>query len=142
MSIEGVYKTKLDIIPTQGGKVFHGFKNLSIEDKLDIQEVYFSTIKYKQIRGWKLHKKMTLNLVVPIGKVRISLIKDDIKQNDKLIKYEEILSQDPYFRLTIPPGIWFAFEGLDNGQNLVCNIADYLHDPDEVKRKEINFFKT
>ena len=84
---------------------------------------------------------MTLNLVVPIGKVRISLIKEDINHNNKLIKYEEILSQDPYFRLTIPPGIWFAFEGLGNGQNLVCNIANFLHDPDEVKRKDINFFK-
>ena len=107
-------------------------------------EVLPSKVPQPLTQSWYSHStqsKMTLNLVVPIGKVRISLIKEDINHNNKLIKYEEILSQDPYFRLTIPPGIWFAFEGLGNGQNLVCNIANFLHDPDEVKRKDINFFK-
>ena len=53
-------------------------------------------------------------------------------------KYGIILSQNPYFRLTIPPGIWFGFKGISEGLNLICNVADIPHDPDEVLRKEIN----
>jgi len=140
MNIDGVFKTELSIIPTQGGNVLHGFKNLSSPDIIDIKEVYFSTIDFQQVRGWKMHTKMTLNLIVPIGKIRISLIQDSALNQGKFIKHEEILSQDPYFRLTIPPGIWFSFEGVASGQNLICNIADRAHDPDEIKRKDINFF--
>lgn len=140
MNIDGVFKTELSIIPTQGGNVLHAYKNLSSLDFIKIKEVYFSTIKFQQVRGWKMHTKMTLNLIVPVGKIRISLIQDKAFNQDKFSKHEEILSQDPYFRLTIPPGIWFSFEGLASGQSLICNIADHAHDPDEVKRKDINFF--
>jgi dTDP-4-dehydrorhamnose 3,5-epimerase len=39
--------------------------------------------------------------------------------------------------LTVPPGIWFGFEGLENNDNLVLNIADIPHEPDEVERMGI-----
>ncbi len=140
MTIEGVFKTKLNIIPTSGGSVLHGYKHIGDIDSHEINEVYFSTIKYKQVRAWKMHTKMTLNLVVPIGSVRIRLIKENGMNGKSLKRQNEILSQDPYFRLTIPPGIWFSMEGLTTGKNLICNIADYAHDPDEVIKKDPNFF--
>tara|TARA_B100000575_G_C22915325_1_gene531307 strand:+ start:150 stop:575 length:426 start_codon:yes stop_codon:yes gene_type:complete len=140
MSIEGVYKTKLNIIPTSGGNVLHGYKHISDINPQEIKEVYFSTIKYKQVRAWKMHTKMTVNLVVPIGSVRIKLIKENDNSGENLKTQNEVLSQDPYFRLTIPPGIWFSMEGLTEGDNLICNIADYAHDPKEVLKKDLNFF--
>ena len=33
-------------------------------------EIYFSNINSLCIKAWKKHKIMTLNLIVPIGKVR------------------------------------------------------------------------
>ena len=47
------------------------------------------------------------------------------------------MSQNPYFRLTVPPGIWFGFKGLSEGLNIVCNIADIEHDKNEISRKSI-----
>ena len=81
-------KTDLKVIKTDGGNVLHGYleKNL---DRIDVKEVYFSTIKKSQFRGWKMHKKMTLNLIVPVGEVKVHLIKVGLK--DKLNKHFEIL---------------------------------------------------
>ena len=126
------------MIKTDGGNVLHGYleKNL---DRIDVKEVYFSTIKKSQFRGWKMHKKMTLNLIVPIGEVRVHLVKEDSSKQG-FARDEVILSQSPYFRLTVNPGIWFAFEGLSSTDSLICNIANLAHDPKEVSRRDYNSF--
>jgi dTDP-4-dehydrorhamnose 3,5-epimerase len=38
----------------------------------------------------------------------------------------------------VPPNIWFAFKGVGEGINMLTNIADISHDPNEVLRKELN----
>ena len=43
-----------------------------------------------------------------------------------------------YCRLSVPPGIWFGFKGMDKNLNLVMNISDLEHDPNEVQRKDIS----
>jgi dTDP-4-dehydrorhamnose 3,5-epimerase len=50
----------------------------------------------------------------------------------------EEIGVDRYVRLTVPPGIWFGFKGLGEPQSLLLNIADILHDPDEVERRVIS----
>ena len=81
---------------------------------------------------------MTLNLVVPVGKVLFCFLdaRDQSETFSETLKI--VLSQDPYFRLTIPPGIWFGFKGLDASLNLIANVANIPHDPVEVLRKEID----
>ena len=135
--LEGIFKTDLNIITSENGIVMHGIKNID-NGFVDFGEVYFSTVEQETIKAWKLHKKMTLNLIVPVGKVLFCFMdaRDTSKTYNKIHKV--ILSQELYSRLTIPPGIWFGFKGLSNGLNLVCNVADIIHDPDEVLRKEIN----
>jgi len=34
-----------------------------------------------------------------------------------------------------------AFEGLDEGMNLLLNMADMEHDPDEVERADLDRFE-
>jgi len=131
-------KQNLKIIPTDGGAVLHAYIKDN-PDKIDIHEVYFSTIQYSQIRGWKKHNFMTINLIVPIGEVRVHLVREDSSKQG-FTRDEVILSQSPYFRLTVPPGIWFAFEGLSISDSLICNIANLEHDPKEVSRKDYNSF--
>jgi len=81
---------------------------------------------------------MTLNLFVPIGEVLFYFV-DIRKDSDSFNKScKIILSQKPYTRLTVPPGIWFGFKGLSDYLNLICNVADIPHDPKEVLRKEID----
>ena len=130
-------KTDLNIIEADSGSVYHGLKNTDNGFK-DFGEVYFSSVKNDLIKAWKLHKEMTLNLIVPIGAVQFFFFDVREKSNTFNQTYKVILSQNPYFRLTVPPGIWFGFKGISDGLNLICNIADIPHDPDEVLRKELN----
>ena len=133
--LEGMTKTNLDIFVAETGSVFHALKKTDTGYK-NFGEVYFSTIIEDAVKAWKLHQNMTLNLIVPVGKVLFCFIdaREKSRTNNKL--YKIILSQKPYFRLTVPPGIWFGFKGISKGLNLICNVADIAHDPKEVLRKE------
>ena len=42
-----------------------------------------------------------------------------------------------YSRITVPPGIWFGFQGLMPSPNLILNIGNLPHDPSEVDLKNL-----
>ena len=98
-------------------------------------EVYFSWVESGAFKGWKRHLKMTLNLAVPIGAVKFVFCDDDGGIR------EERIGEERYVRLTVPPGIWFGFKGVHNPSSLVVNVADIVHDPDEVERRDIHEFE-
>jgi dTDP-4-dehydrorhamnose 3,5-epimerase len=135
--LDGIIKTPLKKINLDDGSVFHGMKKNDI-GFVDFGEVYFSFINKDAIKGWKLHKKMTLNLIAPIGEIKFNFIdfRPDSKTYNSL--FEINLSEKDYCRLTVPPNIWFAFKGVGEGINMLTNIADISHDPNEVLRKELN----
>ena len=137
--IESIQQYKLGVIEAEEGAVLHFIKKTDNGFR-EFGEVYFSTVNKESIKAWKLHKRMTLNLVVPVGQVMFHFI--DSRPNS--INYNKIetivLSQNPYTRLTVPPMFWFGFKGLSDGLNLISNQADLEHDPDEVERKPIESF--
>ena len=53
------------------GDVLHALKD-SESEFCGFKEAYFSTIKNNKIKAWKMHLKMTMNLVVPVGKVQFN----------------------------------------------------------------------
>ena len=53
----------------EDGDVLHALK-CSEKEFYGFEEVYFSTIKKNKIKAWKKHNRMTMNLVVPVGKVQ------------------------------------------------------------------------
>lgn len=130
--LAGVTLTPLKRIEHEKGDVLHGMKS-SEASFSGFGETYFSTVIKDEVKAWKCHKKMVLNLIVPAGAVKFVVI--DLA-NTKLT-FESILSKDNYSRLTIQPGLWFGFKGVGDGLNLVCNIASIEHDPEEVIRKEL-----
>jgi dTDP-4-dehydrorhamnose 3,5-epimerase len=87
------------------------------------------------IKAWKLHKKMYMNLIVPVGLIRFVFCMDDKFKNN--FRIEEIGYQS-YSRITVPPGIWFGFMGLGEQKNLILNIANIEHDPNEIERLDTN----
>jgi dTDP-4-dehydrorhamnose 3,5-epimerase len=125
----------LKVIDTKGGNVMHAMKNTDLGYK-GFGEAYFSEIEYKSVKAWKRHKEMTLNLIVPVGKVRFILFDD--RENLKGIFKEFIIGHDSYSRLTVPPLVWFGFQGLKKNISTVLNIANITHDPNEVDRKNID----
>ena len=137
--IKEVVITKLDIINTIGGSVMHTMK-ASSAGYAGFGEAYFSQVDKGAIKAWKRHKKMTLNLVVPVGEIRFVLFDDREVLNTQF--QEIIISKDDYYRLTVPPMVWMGFQGLSEGSAMLLNIANIEHDPDEVNRKkmsEINY---
>ncbi|MBF0439526.1 MAG: dTDP-4-dehydrorhamnose 3,5-epimerase, partial [Magnetococcales bacterium] len=52
----------------------------------------------------------------------------------------EEVGESRYVRLTVPPGIWFGFQGRATHSSLLMNIADIEHDSAEVLRKVVDDF--
>ena len=126
--------TQLDVIDTPGGNVMHAMKETSA-GYAGFSEAYFSQIDKGAIKAWKRHKKMTLNLIVPVGEIKFVLFDDREVTNNQF--QEIIISKDNYCRLTVPPMVWVGFQGLSNDGSMLLNIANVEHDPDEVDRQEI-----
>jgi dTDP-4-dehydrorhamnose 3,5-epimerase len=137
--LEGMIKTDLKIIEAESGSVLHALKKTD-HGFQEFGEVYFSIVVKDAVKAWKMHQRMTLNLIVPVGSVLFCFMDVRDKSNTLNETCKIILSQDPYFRLTVPPGIWFGFKGVSNGLNLICNVADMPHEPHEVIRKDIDEF--
>ena len=95
-------------------------------------EAYFSTINQGEIKGWKKHTKMTLNLVVVTGEIEFVIYN---KSNFFNVK----LSKKNYQRLTVKPGLWLAFKGLST-ENIMLNLASIEHNPDESVNVGLNAF--
>jgi dTDP-4-dehydrorhamnose 3,5-epimerase len=131
VTISHIITTPLKRVNMEEGDVLHGIKNTD-KGFLAFGEAYFSSINYGAIKGWKRHLNMTLNLVVPVGKIQFVFLDE---QGNFL---EEKIGSENYIRITIPPGIWFAFKGLENPSSLLLNIADIPHDPNEIERKDLS----
>ena len=91
---------------------------------------------YNVIKGWKRHTKMTMNLVVPVVQVRVVFSSLDSSSTHRFRVIE--IGVDCYSRITVPPGIWFAFQGLYPSTSMILNLASITHDPAEVERLPLN----
>ena len=135
--IEGVILTPLNKIYHPKGDVFNGMKKIDA-GFAGFGEAYFSTINNGEIKGWNRHKRMTLNFVVPIGKVTF-VIYDDRKESKSKGNFLKVtLSQTNYQRLTVSPGLLLAFKGNSNTENIILNIANMAHDPKEIEKIDLN----
>jgi dTDP-4-dehydrorhamnose 3,5-epimerase len=135
--VDGVTVTPLKVISDQKGKILHGLKKSDPEFN-QFGEAYFSTIFPEAVKGWKQHQQMTLNLLVPIGKIRVVIFDDRPGSRTYGLFQEVLLCPENHHRLTIAPGLWVAFQGIGQGENLLLNIADLEHDPKEALNKELD----
>lgn len=140
MNLNDILVTPLRRIETVGGDVLHGIKQQDV-GYAGFGEAYFSWVSDGAVKAWKRHTQMTMNVVVPVGQVRFvfcCINTDGIEA----FRVEE-LGVERYVRITVPPGIWFGFQGVGATQSLVLNIASIPHDPKEVERlalADINYF--
>jgi dTDP-4-dehydrorhamnose 3,5-epimerase len=127
--IEGIEVTNLKIVPNDKGEIYHGLKSSDICFN-GFGEAYFTTINKGFVKGWKKHNSMISNLLVPTGIIRLVFYDDRINSSTKNNANIFELSNLNYKRITVNPGIWFAFEGLGEF-NLLLNISNIVHDPNE-----------
>lgn len=132
--MDGVILTPLKQIHNPKGDIFHAMKES--DNGFDgFGEAYFSTINKDDIKGWKKHTKMTLNLVVPIGEIEF-IFYDEISQEFMNVK----LSQNNYRRLTVQSNLWMAFRGIGE-YNMLLNLASIEHNPTEAVKVDLEEIK-
>ncbi len=131
MKLADILITPLRQIEIAGGDVLHAMKQTDA-GYTGFGEAYFSWVSAGAIKAWKRHTQMTMNVVVPVGQVRF-VFRSLNANGAEEFRVEEI-GENRYARITVPPGIWFGFQGLNAQQSLVLNIASIAHDPNEVER--------
>lgn len=139
--IEGIIVTPLKRIPNLKGDILHAIRK-SDKGFNGFGEAYFSTIRCGEIKGWKKHTLMTMNIVVLIGTIRFVIYDDRTSSSTHGYFNEFIIGEKNYQRITIPPGLWVAFQGVGREINYLLNIANLEHDPQEavnISLSEINF---
>jgi dTDP-4-dehydrorhamnose 3,5-epimerase len=122
------------------GDIFHAMSISSVGFS-GFGEAYFSTIRHREIKGWKRHLKATLNFVVIKGSIRFFILKDlySFKFDNRENIFEILLGPSVnYSRLTIPPGFWVAFTGVSEDLSILLNISNFEHDPNEAENKPVN----
>ena len=132
--IDGMLLTPLREIAAPGGAVLHAMKAADAGYH-GFGEAYFSTVDRGAVKGWKRHLRMTLNLVVPAGEIRFVLHDPREASPTRGVTASVRLSRTAnYQRLTVPPGIWMAFQGVAAPSSMLLNVADLPHDPAEAER--------
>jgi dTDP-4-dehydrorhamnose 3,5-epimerase len=130
----GAVVTPTRRIANPKGDVYHGLKSTD-DTYRGFGEAYFSVVHHGATKGWKRHNLMTLNLVVPVGTIEFHLRSDDGSVAESIQ-----LGQRNYARLTVPPGVWMAFSGIDAPLNLLLNVASIPHDPAEAVNLPLEHF--
>ncbi len=132
ITLNDILVTQLARINVESGDVLHGVKKSDIGFD-GFGEAYFSWVNACSVKGWKCHTRMTMNIIVPVGKVKFVFYMQETNE----YRVEEI-GTDRYVRLTIPPGIWFGFQGNSSGQSLVLNVANIVHNQNEIKHLNLS----
>jgi dTDP-4-dehydrorhamnose 3,5-epimerase len=135
--MEGVTLHPLKHIQNPKGDLFHALRSFD-EGYVGFGEAYFTQVHHGVAKGWKRHNRMTLNLVVVVGKVKF-VIYDDRENSQTFGKFEEVIlsPEDNYQRLTLAPGLWMAFYGEGEGTSMLMDIIPEPHDDSEGDRKDI-----
>ena len=129
--MDGVILTPLKEILHPKGNIYHAIKKSDV-GFMGFGEAYFSTVKKDDIKGWKKHTAMTLNIIVPLGEIEFVIYNDSTDEF-----FNVTLSRKNYQRLSVSPGLWMAFRGLGS-ENMLLNLASIEHDPSEAESKVLS----
>ena len=132
--IEGVNIIPKKQIIDERGKIMHMIRN---DDKnfTKFGEIYFSYSNPNTVKAWHLHKRMTVNYVCVVGKIKLVLF-DDRKNSKTRGEIQEIfMTTENYNLVSVPPGVWNGFKSIENKFSIIANCSDIPHDPEEMLRK-------
>jgi dTDP-4-dehydrorhamnose 3,5-epimerase len=131
--IHDVRVTQLRRIPDERGAIFHMLRSDSPGFER-FGEIYFSLVYPGVVKGWHIHRRMTLNYAVPVGMVKLVCYDDLPGSPTRGVVQELHVGELQYVLVTIPPDVWNGFKGVGTSPALVANCATEPHDPDEIER--------
>ena len=101
---------------------------------LEFGEIYFSTVYPGVIKGWHLHREVTLNYAVISGMIKLVLYDDREASPTRGEVMELFIGDNNYQLVTVPPLVWNGFKGIGTQEAIVANCATHPHDPEEIQR--------
>jgi dTDP-4-dehydrorhamnose 3,5-epimerase len=133
--IEGVLTIPLRKIPDERGMVMHMLRSDAPHFE-KFGEIYFSVVYPGVIKGWHLHKEMTLNYAVISGMIKLVLYDERPGSPTKGELQELFIGEANYMLVRIPPGVWNGTKGIAMAPSIIANCATLAHTPDEIMRMD------
>ncbi len=133
--IDGVAVRPLRQIPDERGKIMHMLRADAPHFE-QFGEIYFSCVYPGAIKAWHIHKAMTLNYAVIVGRIKLVLYDDREQSPTRGELMELFIGDGNYALVTIPPRIWNGFKGIGTETAIVANCATLPHDPEEIERMD------
>jgi dTDP-4-dehydrorhamnose 3,5-epimerase len=130
--IHGVEIISLRRIPDERGCIYHMLRN-DAPHFTAFGEIYFSGVYAGAVKGWHIHRLMTLRYAVPVGAIKLVLFDERAGSPTKGEIQEIFLGEQNYALVLIPPLVWNGFKGI-SAHSLVANCPDRPHSPDEIDR--------
>jgi dTDP-4-dehydrorhamnose 3,5-epimerase len=131
--IEGVEVVPLRRIPDERGTIFHMLR-VSDPHFREFGEIYFTSIYPGVIKGWHLHREMTLNYACIHGRIKLVCYDDRDTSATRGNIAEVFLGPDNYSLVVIPPHVWNGMKGMGHDFSIVANCATHVHDPSRSER--------
>jgi dTDP-4-dehydrorhamnose 3,5-epimerase len=131
--IKGVAVHPLRRIPDERGMVMHMLRADAPHFER-FGEVYFSTVYPNVVKGWHLHRRMSLNYAVVSGMIKLVLYDDREDSPTRSEVMELFVGDQNYVLVTVPPLVWNGFKGVGTAPAIVANCATVPHDPTEIER--------
>ncbi len=129
--IDGVKVVPLRQIPDERGKIMHMLK-VTDPHFIAFGEIYFSCAWPNVVKGWHVHRRMTVNNAVIVGRVKLVLYDDRSSSPTRGELMELFIGEDNYCLVQIPPGIVNGYKTYGDRLAIMANCATEPHDLDEI----------
>jgi dTDP-4-dehydrorhamnose 3,5-epimerase len=135
--IAGLEIVPVKVFENEKGKLLHVLRcDSSFFEKFG--EAYMSVTYPGVIKGWKYHKTLRQNFVVPAGTVKFVFYDDRIDSLTKGNIVEIETGESNYFLLKIPAQLWYSFKTISQTSSIILNCATEPHDPTESINLELS----
>jgi dTDP-4-dehydrorhamnose 3,5-epimerase len=133
--VEGVVISELRQFSDARGSVLHMLR-CDDPEFTKFGECYFSEILPGAVKAWKRHRVQSQHFAVPVGRIRLAIYDDREQSRTRgQVQTIELGRPDAYFRLRLPPGVWYGFTCISDVPALLANCTDLPHDPAESEQR-------
>lgn len=131
--IDGVKVIPLRQIVDERGKIMHMLKATD-PHFLGFGEIYFSCAWPGAIKAWHIHRLMTVNNAVLLGRVKLVMYDGRPDSPTRGELQEVFMGEDNYCLVQIPPGIANGYKAYGDSMVILANCSTLPHDPGEMER--------
>lgn len=131
--IDGVLVVPLRKISDERGMVMHMLR-CDAPHFQKFGEIYFSTAYPSVIKGWHVHKVMTLNYAAIVGMIKLVLYDAREGSPTQGQVQELIIGEHNYVLVRIPLGVVNGWKCIGVTPAILANCTTEPHDPDEIER--------